>query len=196
MRYVPNVLTISRIVLTPVLLVLLMSDTLIGQIWALGLFIVAAASDYLDGKLARVFKVHSRLGQFLDPFADKVLVLGMFVALAFLIPHAVPWWAVVLIALRDVMVTGLRTWTESRGRTLRTLPIAKTKTTVQLVYLIAALVLLVAAKLPGSLGRSASWILQSSIPFYVLLGVVLFTLGTGALYFVRHEYTPPVKLNG
>lgn len=196
MKFVPNAITITRILVTPVLLVLLLSDTLLGQVWALGLFIFAAISDYLDGKLARSLQVGSRLGQFLDPFADKILVLGTFVALIVLIPEVVPWWGVVLIALRDVGVTGLRTWAESHGRSLRTLPSARYKTAVQLVFLIAVLVLLVAEKIPGELGQQAVWLLRSDIPFVIFLFVVAFTVVTGILYALRQEYTSSIELNG
>lgn len=196
MKFVPNALTISRIVLTPVVLVLLFSDTLLGQLGALVLFILAALSDYLDGKLARSLGVRSRLGQFLDPFADKVLVLGTFVALAVRIPEIVPWWAVALIALRDVTVTILRMWTESRGKTLRTIPMAKTKTTLQLVFLIGILTLLTARWLPGVLARVATWVLDSTIPFALLMLVVAVTVFTGLWYFFRKEYVSPAQFNG
>lgn len=196
MRHVPNVLTITRILLTPVLLVLLMADTLIGQAWAFVLFVIAAISDYLDGKIARSYKVRSRLGQFLDPFADKVLVLGTFAALAYLVPSVIPWWTVVLIALRDLMVTYLRTRAEARGKSIRTLGIARAKTLVQLIFLIAILLLLVLAKMPGELGRLASLLLESPVPFMLLLGVVVFTLITGAAYLFQKEYSSPAQPNG
>lgn len=196
MKYVPNTLTIIRILVTPVLLVLLMTDTLWGNAWALGLFILASISDYLDGKLARYFEVHSRLGQFLDPVADKVLVLGTFVALAVLIPDTVPWWGVVLIGLRDVMVTGLRAWAEANGRSIRTLGIAKAKTTVQLVFLIGILIVMTAAKMGGQVGAIGRSVLDSPVPFYVFLFVVLFTVVTGVVYFFRMEHQPHVQSNG
>lgn len=196
MRYLPNVLTIIRIVITPLMLVLLMSNTLVGQAWAFVLFVIAAVSDYLDGKLARSYKARSRLGQFLDPLADKVLVLGTFAALAYLIPQVIPWWAVGLIALRDLSVTVLRARAESRGRSIRTLKIAKSKTVVQLVYLIIVLLLLAGAKAPGDVGRLAAELLLSPIPFVVLLGVVAFTIITGIVYLLRQEYNSPAKLNG
>ncbi len=196
MKYVPNTITIIRILVTPVLLVLLMTDTLWGNAWALGLFILASISDYLDGKLARYFGVHSRLGQFLDPIADKVLVLGTFVALAVLVPDAVAWWGVALIGLRDLMVTGLRAWAEANGRSVKTLGIAKAKTTVQLVFLIGMLILMTASKMGGPIGSFGRDALHSAIPYYVFLFVVLFTVATGAVYFFRMEHQPHTQANG
>ncbi len=196
MKNVPNALTISRIVLTPILLVLLFSGTLLGQVGALVLFILAALSDYLDGKLARSYGVRSRLGQFLDPFADKVLVLGTFIALSVMLPALVPWWAVALIALRDVAVTGLRMWVEAQGRTLRTIPMAKAKTSLQLVFLIGMLVLLAAQRLPGRLAELADGVLASAIPFVVLMVVVVVTVFTGVWYLLHQEYVPPTQFNG
>ncbi len=196
MKNVPNALTISRIVLTPILLVLLFSGTLLGQVGALVLFILAALSDYLDGKLARSYGVRSRLGQFLDPFADKVLVLGTFIALSVMLPALVPWWAVALIALRDVAVTGLRMWVEAQGRTLRTIPMAKAKTSLQLAFLIGMLVLLAAQRLPGRLAELADGVLASAIPFVVLMVVVVVTVFTGVWYLLHQEYVPPAQFNG
>ncbi len=196
MKNVPNALTISRIVLTPILLVLLFSGTLLGQVGALVLFILAALSDYLDGKLARSYGVRSRLGQFLDPFADKVLVLGTFIALSVMLPALVPWWAVALIALRDVAVTGLRMWVEAQGRTLRTIPMAKAKTSLQLAFLIGMLVLLAAQRLPGRLAELADGVLASAIPFVVLMVVVVVTVFTGVWYLLHQEYVPPTQFNG
>ncbi len=195
MHYVPNALTIARIVLTPLVLVLLLTPTFYGQAGALVLFVAAAISDYYHGKLARQMGARSRLGTFLDPLADKVLVLGTFVVLAVLYPSAVPWWAVALIALRDAVVTGQRLWAESRGIILRTLPLAKTKTTVQLVFLIGMLMLTTAAQLAPA-QAFATWMLEASLLPRVLLAlVVLFTVVTGALYLYRQDYAvaPSVK---
>jgi CDP-diacylglycerol--glycerol-3-phosphate 3-phosphatidyltransferase len=195
MKFVANAITIGRIVLTPVVLFLLSWDTLEGQGGALVLFVIAAISDYVDGKVARSFGIRSRLGQFLDPFADKVLVLGTFAALAFLIPQIVPWWAVALIALRDVVVTVMRLWAESKGRTLRTIPMAKTKTTLQLIFLIGVLVLLTARHLPGVIAEMAVWVLQSVIPFILLMVVVALTVFTGLWYLFNQEYVTPAQFN-
>lgn len=196
MKHIPNVLTISRILVTPPLLLLLLSESLVGQTIGLVLFILAAISDYLDGKIARSYEVKSRLGQFLDPFADKVLVLGTFVVLILILPEVVSWWGVLLIAIRDVAVTGMRSWAEARGRSLRTLQLARAKTAVQLTFLISILLLVIVAKLPGAIGRGGAWLLGTWVPYAFFLGVVAFTVLTGVLYIIRQEYTTPARTNG
>ncbi len=201
MKHLPNALTIGRIAIVPVFLVLLFWGTLVGHLVATVLFIVAAISDYWDGRLAREYGVGSRLGQFLDPLADKVLVLGAFFAFLFLPEDAEGnrlaaswwWWAVGLIALRDVAVTGLRAWAERQGRSIQTRYAAKLKTTVQLTFLIATLVFLTASKLngfdgwTGDLGRLASLALYSPATSVLLLVTTVLTLWTGALYFTRQQ---------
>ncbi len=190
MHYVPNVLTVGRIVLTPLILFALATQTLWGQAGALVLFLVAASSDYLDGQIARQMDARSRLGRFLDPLADKVLVLGTFAMLAYLYPRIIPWWAVALIAGRDAAVTGLRLWTEARGLSLQTHALAKTKTAAQLGFLIWMLVVLTANELPDPFESTAAWVLeQRLIPMALLMGVVLLTLFTGALYAYHQDYT-------
>lgn len=202
MKHVPNALTISRIVATPAFLALLLSGRFWGQLAALVLFLFAAISDWLDGKVARHYGVGSRLGQFLDPLADKVLVLGAFAALLFLPPDAlgrvlpVTWWAVALIAFRDFAVTVLRARAERRGRPVQTKYAAKVKTAVQLTFLIYVQVFLVASKL-GRFGGGWAWIgdltgavLYSPFTFVLLLLTVALTLWTGALYFVRRQPAP------
>lgn len=186
MHYLPNALTITRILLTPLVLVLLATPTFWGQLGALVLFALASASDYLDGELARRMGARSRIGTFLDPMADKILVLGTFIMLAVLEPQSVPWWAVVLIAVRDAAVTGLRSWVEARGKSLRTLSAAKWKTTAQLVFLFLMLGLLTLAQSSEPLRTRARWILDETLaPLALLMVVVAFTLYTGVLYVLQ-----------
>ena len=189
LRYIPNLLTAGRILVTPLLLVLLSVQSQAGQMSAVFLFVLASLSDYYDGVLARRFGVRSRLGQYLDPLADKVLILGTFIALALEAPDLVPWWAVVAIALRDVVVTIFRSWAEATGQMLPTYRMAKGKTMLQILFLFAILVLRAAAHTSPPLQEAARWILyESQLPGLALIGVVGFTLATGALYAVA-----PVK---
>ncbi len=189
MKHIPNALSASRILMVPLFLALLFSGGFGARLGALVVFVIAALSDWLDGRVARRYEVKSRLGMFLDPLADKVLVLGAFIALAVLLPDLVPWWAVALITVRDVAITGLRVWAEHREAPLRTVPLAKTKTGVQLTFVILTLILWALMKLPGvPLARSiASDLLHGPILFAFLIFVVLLTTYTGIVYFVRRE---------
>lgn len=182
MKHIPNTLSVVRIVLTPVVLVLLLTRTYQWQVLALILFTLAALSDWLDGKLARTYHVSSRLGKYLDPLADKVLVLSTFAVLPVLVPEVIPWWAVALVALRDVVVTGLRTWTASNGESFPTYRVARAKTLGQLLFLGFMLVLVVGARAPGYPGAAAREFLYGPVPYTALLLVVAFTVYTGALY--------------
>jgi len=184
LRYIPNVLTVARILVTPLLLMLLTVPSQEGQVSALALFVLASLSDYYDGVLARRYQVRSRLGQYLDPLADKILVIGTFGVLALQAPTVVPWWAVAVIALRDASVTALRSWVEAEGKTLQTYRVAKAKTMLQLLFLFGVLVLRAATHMAPPVGQWATWILYESIlPGLALAVVVGVTLATGVLYF-------------
>ncbi len=190
MKHLPNALTIVRMLVTPAVLVLLFSDSFGGRAWAATLFILASISDYLDGKLARHYGVGSAFGQFMDPIADKVLVLGTFFGLTVLAPEIVPMWAVVAIAGRDLFVTGLRIWHSRLGRTLTTSGAAKTKTTFQLTFLIATLLLWAAALLPNAVGHWAEIVLNSWGIAILLYATVIATLATGMAYLMKPNFQP------
>jgi len=187
MKYVPNALTIIRILVTPFLLVLLFFDSLVGYSWAAALFIFASISDWADGKVARHFSVGSKLGQFLDPIADKVLVLGTFIALTFILPDSVTWWLVAIIASRDAAVTGLRLWLKREGKTLQTSRGAKWKTAFQLTYLIVLLLVLTASQTVDPIRAWAVAFLGSGLVFWGLVVVAIVTAWTGLIYFTQKE---------
>ncbi len=95
----PNRLTIARILLVPLFIILL---TYRFSSWALAVFLIAGATDALDGALARVWNQRTRLGTFLDPLADKLLLTAAFITLAAL--QAIPLWGAILVASRDVIL--------------------------------------------------------------------------------------------
>ena len=102
----PNLLTLARVAAVPVLVVLLLSDSRASGMWAASIFGLAAVTDFVDGWLARKWGVVTVLGKFLDPLADKLIVMA---ALIMLIPlDRVPAWAVFMILAREMVVTGLR----------------------------------------------------------------------------------------
>ena len=191
MRFVPNVISALRIALTPVVILCLLQDATWARLAAFLLFLIGAGSDYADGVVARLMQAQTRLGRFLDPLADKVLVLGTFGALAWLYPSLVPWWAVVLIALRDVTVTGLRMRAEASGRSIRTWKLAKSKTALQLGFLIVMLLLRLLEVGTGVIGTWSAEVLAGVWLFWVLMIVVLVTLLTGMGYITKTEYIDP-----
>jgi CDP-diacylglycerol---glycerol-3-phosphate 3-phosphatidyltransferase len=127
----PNVISIFRILLAPVLVVLVLSedDTAAGV--AAAVFVFGALTDGLDGYLARRYSGATALGQWLDPLADKILVTAPVVALS--ITGRFPVWAVVVIVLREFAVSALRAWLGTRGVGMPASPWGKAKTAMQMV---------------------------------------------------------------
>ena len=127
----PNLLTLARVAAVPVVLVLLLSDSRTSGIWAAAVFGMAATTDFIDGWLARKWGIVTVLGKFLDPLADKLIVM---VALIMLIPlDRVPAWAVFLILAREMVVTGLRSIASSEGIVIDASDLGKYKTIYQMV---------------------------------------------------------------
>ncbi|MBW3621684.1 MAG: CDP-diacylglycerol--glycerol-3-phosphate 3-phosphatidyltransferase, partial [Actinobacteria bacterium] len=103
---VPNAVTFLRALLVPVILWLLTIDSRSAQWWAFGIFVFAAATDSIDGWVARRWYGVTRWGQLADPIADKLLIIGALASLAAV--GMLPWWAVLVIAGREAAVTLLR----------------------------------------------------------------------------------------
>src|SRR5215470_19031328 len=96
---IPNLLTLLRIIAIPIFLILL-EDFRYSQ--ALGIFVAAGVTDGLDGAIARLTKTKTTFGAYLDPAADKLLLISAFIALGFM--HQVPRWLTVIVLSRDVML--------------------------------------------------------------------------------------------
>ena len=127
----PNMLTLARVAAIPVVVILLLSDSRSSGVWAAAIFGIAAATDFIDGWLARKWGVVTVLGKFLDPLADKLIVMA---ALIMLIPlDRVPAWAVFLILAREMVITGLRSIASSEGIVIDASELGKYKTIYQMV---------------------------------------------------------------
>ena len=102
---IPNAISAARLAGVPVFLWLVLGPrTATADYWAVGLLIVAGASDWLDGKVARALNQTSRLGQVLDPAADRLYIAATIVALA--VREIIPWWLVGILAARELVVGG------------------------------------------------------------------------------------------
>jgi CDP-diacylglycerol--glycerol-3-phosphate 3-phosphatidyltransferase len=134
---IPNVLTMGRIVMIPLCLWFLNQDTSRSGFWAAIVFTLAALTDLLDGYLARKMGVVSVLGKFLDPLADKLIVMA---SLVWMVPmgRIAPWVVIVLLA-REISVTGLRSIAASEGVVISAGSEGKTKTALQMIGIVALL---------------------------------------------------------
>ncbi|HWC13384.1 MAG TPA: CDP-diacylglycerol--glycerol-3-phosphate 3-phosphatidyltransferase [Actinomycetota bacterium] len=128
---IPNAITIARVLLVPVFLVVAFGNSNAARVAAFVLFLVASISDLVDGYLARRNDQITRLGQFLDPTADKLLIGAALVALVAELRF--PLWAAVILAAREVFVQVLRTTIVNRGGTLPSSASGKAKTILQII---------------------------------------------------------------
>jgi cardiolipin synthase (CMP-forming) len=171
---IPNLITIARLLLVPLIVWLMIS----GQSGAaFVLFIVAGVSDAVDGFLARSFNLRSTLGTYLDPLADKALLVSIYISLAVL--AEVPLWVVILVVSRDLFIVGavVLSWMLDQPMEMRPLIVSKLNTVVQIV--LAAVVL-------GDLALGAGLGTLRTILVYL---VGLLTIVSAAIYlvdWVRH----------
>jgi len=133
----PNILTLLRIASIPVMTVLLLSPSKDAGFWAAALFSLASITDWLDGYLARRMGIVTVFGKFLDPIADKLIVMA---ALIMLLPFGrVPAWMVLVILGREIIITGLRGVASSEGIVISASDLGKFKTIFQIVAIIGLL---------------------------------------------------------
>src|SRR5579864_4947458 len=176
----PNTLTILRIFFVPFLVaVLVVQDLRIewhGVVWmpneflALSIFLVAAATDLLDGYLARRWGQITTVGTLLDPIADKLLISAALVSLVE--THRVPAWMVVLIIGREFAVSGLRSIAAAEGYTIHASDLGKTKMITQVIAI--SMVLL-----------SIRWQAMQGFAMLWMWGVVLFGIASAIGYFLK-----------
>lgn len=170
----PNVITLIRIILVPVIISLVISRE-----WSLAfiLFIVAGLSDALDGFIAKRFGMTTELGATIDPLADKALLVSLYVALAFI--RDIPPWLAILVVFRDIIIVAavMVAWSLDKPLEIKPLIVSKVNTAVQIAFVAGVLASRAFAFDPGML-------LQASA---VLVGAM--TLASGAAYlalWVRH----------
>ena len=127
----PNLLTLARVAAVPLIVIIMLSDSRAAGLWAAAIFGAAAVTDFIDGWLARKWGVVTVLGKFLDPLADKLIVMA---ALIMLIPFGrIPAWAVFLVLGREIIITGLRSIASSEGIVIDASDLGKYKTIYQMV---------------------------------------------------------------
>lgn len=136
LKWIPNAISLLRIALVAPILMLIMKDSFA---WALALFWLAGFSDGVDGYLAKRFDWHTRLGALLDPIADKLLVAGTFITLAY--TQDIPVWLAAVVIFRDVVIVAGATAYNFLVRPVQGEPtrVSKLNTALQMVFLLFVL---------------------------------------------------------
>jgi cardiolipin synthase len=171
---IPNLITLARILSVPIM------------VWAIAasemrlafvLFVAAGISDAVDGFLAKRFGMATKLGAYLDPLADKTLLVSIYATLG--ISGAIPRWLVILVVSRDVMIVGavMLSWLVGRPVVVKPLLVSKLNTAAQIVFL--GLVL-------GSLGFDVDLGIGLTVAMYVVAALTLISVGAYVREWVRH----------
>ncbi len=175
----PNAITFSRLILTAVFVGAISNPQVEGYAIGLIIFIIAAASDWLDGYLARKMGMVTPLGKLMDPLVDKILVSAAFVF--FTAKGLCPVWVTALILGREFLVTGLRQIAIESGGVLAADRLGKWKTGFQLAYLIAGMIWLAAEHSSllggllrglGNLANPQNWLLPSLLIIATALTII------------------------
>ena len=168
----PNKLSILRVLCIPLIVIVMLIPDRDWQWAALGLFVIASFTDFLDGYIARKYQLVTDFGKFIDPVADKLLVLSTMIML--IDRGLIPAWAVVIVLARELSVDGLRLIAVTKGKVIAAGPLGKIKTILQMIMIIWALTL------------------QQPVLFH-WSGLILFisavgmTLISGVDYFIRNR---------
>ena len=164
-----NKITLLRIVLIPVFLLLCYTG---HTNWAFVVYIIACLSDFADGYIARHYHQITDWGKFMDPLADKMLVLSAMTM--FVEWHAMPAWVLIIVLVREFAVSGLRLVAVDNGRVIAAAWSGKIKTTVTMV----GIILMMAIGIP----RGVEWL---NTTVWILIAAT--TLYSGAEYFIKNK---------
>jgi len=154
---------------------------------SVAIYIVAALTDWYDGWLARKFNYIISWGKFWDPLADKILTSAAFIGFA--IVDLLPWWMVIIIVGRDVIITLLRAFSDMKNYNFTTSYYAKWKTLLQMIFLYYLLILYVVQCIPeinSIYGNIISVMLNEQLIFLAALIITLITFHSGLLYIIRN----------
>ena len=168
----PNVLSVLRLVGVPIFLWAILAE---HDVIALVTLMLSGLSDYLDGKIARRFGLESRLGQLLDPFADRLYIATTLLGLA--LREVIPWWLVVLLVGREVLLAGVLWWIRRYGQTGLPVHFVGKAATFNLLYAFPLLLL----------GEGTSTFAEWALPIgwaFAWWGTVLYWIA-GVMYIVQ-----------
>lgn len=178
----PNILTMARIAAIPLMAALLLFPSRLAGFWAAVVFALASITDWLDGYLARRMGIVTVFGKFLDPIADKLIVMA---ALIMILPfNRVPGWMVLVILGREIIITGLRGIASSEGIVIQASELGKFKTIFQIVAILG-LVLHYDYNWFFGIAHPLLTVNMHNVGMFYLWIATLLTIWSGADYLVR-----------
>jgi cardiolipin synthase (CMP-forming) len=175
---IPNLITLGRILLVPIVVWAIATP---GTMWiAFVLFLAAGVSDAVDGYLAKRFHMTTELGAYLDPLADKALIVSIYLTLG--INNWIPRWLVILVVSRDILIVGgiMLSWVVGSPLKIKPLLVSKLNTVAQIVF--ACVVL-------GSLGFNYEWPTLTLILMGLVAVLTLLSVAAYVAEWVRHMNT-------
>ena len=163
-RNIPNLLSILRITLSPFIFF-----TIINESYSIALFMfcIGAISDFLDGYIARSFRLVSKIGKYIDPIADKVFIISAFFALS-IVTEYVYLWMIYLILFRDILVTFIRYFLKNKDMQYEADFFGKGKTALQVFVVLAVILIL---KLYPSFGYLIEYLMVVCVLITCVSGV-------------------------
>lgn len=183
----PNIITYFRVLVVPVFLFLYFSedDYLISI--SIILYFLGAISDYFDGLIARKYNSSSKLGQFIDPLADKIIVVAAL--LAFNIQEIVPLWMVIVIIFRDIFTTLMRVIADKKNLNMKTSSLAKWKTFSQFLFIgyVQTLIFVAHSKVFNINKEAAYEFIYSDLTYYSMLSLTIYTFFTLIDYILKNK---------
>ncbi|HUI18526.1 MAG TPA: CDP-alcohol phosphatidyltransferase family protein [Alphaproteobacteria bacterium] len=165
----PNLITLARLLASPLAVYLILNEAWVASFW---IFVAAGLSDALDGFLAKRFDARTLVGGYLDPLADKALLVGVFVVLGYL--HHLPNWLVILVVFRDLLIVGGAILMHTLTGSLRMRPLMISKINTGAQFVLPAYVL-------AQLGLGAN---REGIVVALIYIVAATTVLSGAAYLV------------
>lgn len=183
----PNKLTVSRILLSPVFMFLFTIENRITRALSLVVFTVAALTDLYDGYLARKYNISTNFGKFMDPLADKILTssaLISFVALGY-----ARTWMVLTIVAREFFITGLRSLAAYRGQLIVSSFWAKAKTASQMIVIVFMLIVINGETILGPVAKDMPLFNTSEMQIYfdiMIFITMVLTVWTGIDYIIKN----------
>ena len=181
-----NRLTLGRLALTILFVLALSSNWAYGRTAALGLFLLASITDYLDGEIARRWGIITKFGKLMDPLVDKVMMAAAFICLVPI--GAVPAWVATIVVARDFLITGLRLLASSDGIVLPAERLGKHKTSWQIATVVYLLALLAAMEIAPGTAQQAwwqnAWHYGGDALLWITIGLTIYS-GLGYLW--RHR---------